>query len=382
MGGSTLLTNAEHTAPGGRLKDRITISDVAERVGLTKGTVSRALNGYPDIAERTRRRVMKTANELGYTPLAHAQAIRTGRVRSIGLVLQISEHDAHAPFLTDFLAGVTTAASAENWTLAVATANSDRSMIATIERLVSERKADGFILPRTLTDDPRVAHLRSHNVPFILYGRTKDTRGCAWFDVLGEHAMRDAVLRLHHLGHRRIGFVNGGSEYHFCRLRQEGYRAGLGHVGLPYDPALVLNDVRRTSDGTHATHALLTAPEPPTAIVFATDETALGAYTAAQNLGLRIGSDLSVIAYDGIPEGLYAQPPLTTFSVENHAAGERLATLLIRRIRGEAAETLREHAPARLIVRASDGPPSLTSQALAMKVQAARIGQTSKGGTA
>ncbi len=360
---------------------------MAERVGLTKGTVSRALNGYPDISERTRRRVARAAKQMGYTPLAHAQAIRTGRVRSIGLVLQISEHDAHAPFLTDFLAGVTTAASDEGWTLAVATANSDRNMIDTISRLVSEHKADGFILPRTLTDDPRVHHLRAQNVPFILYGRTDDLTGCAWFDILGEDAMHQAVMRLHALGHRRIGFVNGGDEYNFCQLRHQGYLDGLQAAGLPADPGLIQHNIRRTADGTRATQALLGLAQPPTAIVFATDETALGAFHAARDLGLEIGRDVSVIAYDGIPEGLYSHPPLTTFSVDNHAAGARLTTLLIRRIRGEPCEDLRESAPARLIVRGSDGPPSISSQALALKVAVARSGQTtdtktpSKGGT-
>jgi LacI family transcriptional regulator len=359
---------------------RTTISDVAEKVGLTKGTVSRALNGYPDISDRTRHRVMRAAEDMGYSPLAHAQAIKTGRVRSIGLVLQVSEHDAHGPFLTDFLAGVTTAASDESWTLAVATASSDADMINTIERLVSEHKADGFILPRTLSQDPRASCLTELGVPFILFGRMEDTTGCSWFDILGEEAMRQAVLRLHDLGHRRIGFVNGGDEYHFARLRHQGYLEGLAAVGLKPDPALTRHNVRLTSDGKAATLDLMCQPEPPTAIVFATDELALGAYHAAPELGIDIGQDLSVIAYDGIPEGLYASPPLTTFSVDMRGAGRTLASLLIRQIRGEAPEDLRETAQAQLVIQGSDGPPVLTPTALAEKIARATTELASKGG--
>ncbi|MEM8869153.1 MAG: substrate-binding domain-containing protein [Pseudomonadota bacterium] len=341
---------------------------MAERVGLTKGTVSRALNGYPDISDRTRHRVARAAEEMGYRPLAHAQAIRTGRVRSIGLVLQVNEHDAHGPFLTEFLAGVTRAASAENWTLAVSTADSDRDMIETIERLVNERKADGFILPRTRSDDPRVTYLREHGVPFILFGRTRVPAGCAWFDILGEHAMRDAVVRLYRLGHRAIAFVNAGEEYNFTRLRHQGYLDGLAQVGLHPREEYVRGNVRKSEDGRRATESLLRLPVPPTGIVFATDEGALGAYNAARSLGLEIGRDVSVIAYDGIPEGKYAQPRLTTFSVDTRAAGASLASMLIQRIRGAAPEDLRQTAPAQLMVRGSDGAPRYGAEELGHRI--------------
>ncbi|MEL7416496.1 MAG: LacI family DNA-binding transcriptional regulator, partial [Pseudomonadota bacterium] len=131
---------------------RVTISDVADALGVTKSTVSRALNGYPDISERMRRRVKTAVAELGYRPLAQAQAIRTGRARALGLVLQIDEHDGHRPFLTDFLAGVSEAASAAMWSLTVSTARSTEDTQDTLGRLVEERKADGFILPRTYID--------------------------------------------------------------------------------------------------------------------------------------------------------------------------------------------------------------------------------------
>src|SRR6056297_4238814 len=109
-----MLQNVPEMAPSGTRSARVTINDVARELGLAKGTVSRALDGYPDISDSTRNRVARMADRLGYAPLAHAQAIRTGRVRAIGIVLQIGEHDAQRPFLADFLAGVTTAASREH----------------------------------------------------------------------------------------------------------------------------------------------------------------------------------------------------------------------------------------------------------------------------
>ncbi|WP_316651848.1 LacI family DNA-binding transcriptional regulator [Ovoidimarina sediminis] len=352
------------------MRARVTISQVADALGLTKGTVSRALNGYPDISPSTRVRVQAQAQRMGYRPLAQAQAIRTGRSRAIGLVLQTDVPGAQRPFLSDFLAGITRALSAESWTLTLSTSPGGAEMLTTLERLVDERKADGFILPRTFAQDARMRLLREMDVPFVLYGRVEDPDGCAWFDILGEDAMRAAVARLAGHGHTRIGFVNGGTEYNFSRLREGGFLAGLDSHGFPQDPTLIRRNAMTRQAGAAAVESLLAEPGPPTAIVFAVDAAALGAYDAAQRLGLRIGRDLSIISYDGIPEGGFVDPPLTTFHVDSRMAGARLAELLIRRIGGAAPETLRETAEADLRVGGSDGPPAHRSEALARMLSA------------
>ncbi|WP_270732891.1 LacI family DNA-binding transcriptional regulator [Shimia sp. Alg240-R146] len=350
-------------------RSRVTISDVADDLGVTKSTVSRALNGYPDIAEATRLRISRAAERLGYRPLAHAQAIRTGRVRSLGLVLQIDADDGARPFLANFIAGVTQAASEENWTITIATAESEKGVRETLSRLVDEHKADGFILPRTLLRDRRVETLRAQNIPFIMFGRTEDPTDCAWYDIKGEDAMRAATARLISLGHTRIAHVPGGQEYTYSKLRIEGYRAGLDAAGLVFDPDLVGAPALTGRDGDASVRALLSLPEPPTAFTFAVDRAALGAYRTARDLGLRIGEDISIIAYDGLPEGAYADPGLTTFAVNSRQAGERLARLLIKRIRGTAPEDLRELAPATLVERGSDRPPRLSSADLALRLK-------------
>lgn len=362
----------EHIAQGSSARPaRVRIADVAEALGLTKGTVSRALNGYPDIAESTRLRITRKAEAMGYRPLSQAQAIRTGRARSIGLVLQGDVHDAHRPFLSEFLAGLTQAASDHDWTLTVATAYGDQDTRATYDRLLDERKADGFILPRTLLKDPRVRHLRAMDVPFILYGRTGDPSGCAWFDIRGEDAMKEAVQRLYALGHRRIGFVNGTPEHTFSALRYDGFLCGLKAVGLTEDQSLIRGNAVTREDGAVAIQALLHHPNPPTAVVFAMDMPAIGAYAAVRRLGLQIGQDVSIISYDGIPEAAYCDPPLTTFGVDTRAAGLRLGAMLIARIRGTAPEELRETAPAQLCRGGSDGPMTKTPKEIARYIRAA-----------
>ena len=351
--------------PAGRRRPRVTIADVSSALGLTKSTISRALNDYPDISPRTRKRVRMAARSMGYRPLSHAQAIRTGRARALGLVIQIDEHDAHRPFLADFLAGISFVASSEGWTITVATADGEAATLLTMKRLLDEHKVDGFILPRTLSRDPRVEILRGEDVPFVMFGRTGDSYGCAWYDIRSEDAMEDAVGRLASLGHRRIAFVNGGSRYQYSRLRIAGYRRGLERAGIEEDPCLIRTDALIPDQGEAAAESLLALRRPPTAVVFAVDSAALGLYRTTRRRGLDVARHLSVIGYDGIPDGSHADPPLSTYAVDVRRAGERLAQMLIERVRGAEPELLRETAPATFVDRGSIGPPALESGDLA-----------------
>ncbi|WP_234995188.1 LacI family DNA-binding transcriptional regulator [Ruegeria meonggei] len=350
------------------------MDELAAHLGLSKSTVSRAMNGYPDISESTQMRVKTAARKLGYRPLSHAQAIRTGQVRAIAMVLNSDEPDQHNPFLQDFLAGACEAASSLDWTMTISTATSDRDTLNVLRRLVEERKADGFILPRTAVKDSRVGLLRDLKVPHILYGRTgygqpNNLEETSWFDIAGETAMRKAVLRLAGFGHKRIGFVGSDPKFNYSHLRRDGYLEGLREAGLSADPALIRDGARTRDDGAAQAMALMQLDQPPTAIVFATDLAALGFCSAAQDQGFEIGRDVAVIGYDGIPECRYARPALTTFAVESRTAGQRLATLLIRQIRGEDPTTLRELTEATLVEGGSDGPPQLSPSELSKKIR-------------
>ncbi|TMV88315.1 LacI family transcriptional regulator [Thioclava sp. BHET1] len=339
---------------------RVRISDLAQALGLTKSTVSRALNGYSDIAPTTRARVAKMAAQLGYAPMPYAQAVRTGRVRALGLVLELDAPDRYGPFLADFLGGITQEASLEGWTLTVSSSSSRSEMEATVTRLLQEHKVDGFILPRTQVDDPRAAFLSAKHVPFVMFGRTDHGRpdaGHSWYDIDNAGAMRAAITRLAAMGHRRIAFVGPPASFNFALLRRDGYREGLAQAGLAYDAALEIMEAAEREEGAEAARRLLDLPDPPSAILYATDATALGAYDVARERGLEIGRDLSLIGYDGIPEASLVTPPLTTFAVDSHHAGARLAALLIAQLRGTDPAELTELVEAPLRAGGSDGPP-------------------------
>ena len=313
-------------------------------------------------------RVANAARDLGYRPSSHAQAIKTGVVKSVGLVLNVAGENAHRPFLSDFLNGISVRLGEDDWTLVVATAQSDEDSVDVHARLIAEQKVDGFILPRTKVKDARVELLKQKNVPFVLYGRLGDTAECAWFDIAGEDAMEQAVARLAGFGHTRIAYIGGHADNNFEHLRRQGYLNGLAQAGIPADDSLITGNSMSVEQGFRTTLNLLSLPLPPTAIVCALDRAALGASRAAVSLGLFVGRDISIIGYDGIPEGAYATPPLTTFSVDSQHAGGRLADILIKIVAGAPADTFRELEGARLIERQSDGPINKSSQEISAVV--------------
>ena len=347
---------------------RVTIDQLAKSLGLTKSTVSRALNDYPDISAKTKKKVSEQALAMGYRPSQQARGLKTGISKSVGLVLNMDAEHTHKPFLSDFIDGLSATLSTAGWTLTVATARNQNETLSVHRNLLIERKVDGFILPRTATRDSRVEMLREADVPFVLFGRTADQTGCAWYDIDGELAMFHAVRRLVAFGHQRIAYIGGAPDSHFHLLRQQGFTQALEQFGLPQEKVLLRSGGMTEAGGANAAQALLHLPSPPTALVCALDRGALGSYRSIRDLGLKVGQEVSVIGYDGIPEGAYATPALTSFAVDNAAAGSKLAELLLRRIDGEPLDKLREIGKARLVERASDGPPLLSSEQLAVRI--------------
>ena len=348
-----------------RLRGSVTIDDVARHVGVAKGTVSRVLNNYTDISDDTRKRILKAVQDLGYQPSATARNLKRGRQDTLGIVIPVGHGNGADPFLAEFIDGIARALDESGLDLLVTTAHSREHVIATMKRLIARRKVDGFIVTRTEVDDPRIAYLTEQTFPFVTHGRTGDPTGYAWFDIDNEAAFADGVRHLYSLGHERIGFIGGSPDLNFARQRRDGYRQGLEALGVRHDPELETLQAINEKGGFAGAETLLAHKAPPTALLCVTDALAIGAVQFCRELGLKAGSDVTVIGYDGLPVGEYLDPPLTTFSQSAQEAGGRVARMLIDVLDGKPSRSLQELAKAKLIRRASDGAPSMTSAALA-----------------
>ncbi|MEP3277350.1 MAG: LacI family DNA-binding transcriptional regulator [Stappiaceae bacterium] len=350
------------------VKQNVTIGDVAHRLGIAKGTVSRALNDYPDISPETRLRVLAAVKELGYRPSSLARRLKRGRVETVGIVLPIANAHISDAFLSEFLDGLSQGLGRQDHDLLVATAPDAAGTLAVYERLLAASKVDGMIVTRTLTNDPRIDYLRQHGVPFVAHGRTKDPSGYAWFDIDNEAALEMAANHIIGLGHRRIAYIGAPSEMNFARLRLSGFKRGLEGQGLDVDPELITETTLDETAGYETAKSLLKLAAPPTAIVAAVDVIAAGAVKAAREMGLSVGSDVTIIGYDGAPLGRYLEPPLTTISQSVAEAGAAVAGMMLALIDGSPAHQHQRFGDVTLLRRASDGPPRLTSAELGKKI--------------
>lgn len=334
-----------------------TLKDLAQQLGLSVPTVSRALNGYPDISEATRQRVERAAAAIGYRPNPIARQLRTQRTDTVGLVIPGARGQFADPFFLGFLEGVGTALREAGLYLLVTSAPPGPDELQIYHRWVEDRRVDGFIIGRTRVHDERVSYLLETCTPFVCHGRTSMAHSHAYLDIDGRAGFFKAANHLIDMGHTRLGFVGAPHEFQFAHHRLAGFHDALSARGLPLMEDWVrYGDLTETS-GYDVALTLLSRNPRPTALLCANDAMALGALHAAQQLGLQVGSDVSIVGYDDIPVARFAAIPLTTLRQPTREAGHRLVELLMARLSGAPVDTLQEIWQPELVLRASTGPP-------------------------
>jgi LacI family transcriptional regulator len=316
-----------------------TIHDVARHLNLSITTVSRALDGYDDVAEETRQRVLEVARELGYTPNRAARQLRRQRSDTIGYVLPTSAPRFSDPFFSEFIAGLGDEATAQNLDLLVSVA----PPFTDIERQVYERwthgrKVDGLVLNRMRLNDWRVQYLAQSGFPFVTQERSLDSLDYASVEVDGRFWVKTLVEHLFSMGHRRIAYVGASSELKIQADRFQGYEEALHDAGLGIEATWVIEGDLTAESGYRAGAQLLALPEPPTAIVCVDDVTAIGVMHAAHEYGRVIGQDLAVAGFDGIVGFEHTQPSLTTVNQPVYQIARRLVQMLATIITGGILE--------------------------------------------
>lgn len=335
---------------------------LSEHLGLTEGTVSRALNDYPDISERTVQRVKAAANALGYRPNSNARRLATRNAECIGYILPWQEGNLSEPFLGELLDGISEALFDRHWDLTVAVAHSPQDELATIDRLARSGRVNGLVISRTLKQDPRIDRMMELGIPFVSHGRTADPSKYAWFDIDNEAAFREAVIHLAKLGHRRIAHIYGSLDYNFAAARLAGYRQGLADCNLDQNSLYEIRSDLSAYGGYRAANTLLTLPDCPTALVCVSDMVALGAMKAIRERGWRPGREVSVIGYNGLPLCEHTDPPLTSIVQPLQAAGKRIGEMLLSVIDGGDPTHHQELWQATLERRETDNPPASSIQ--------------------
>ena len=295
------------------------MADVARLAGVSPTTVSFVFNARPDsgIPDSTARRVMRAVEELGYRPNRQASGLRTKRTHTIGFV---TDEIAVEPFAGRTISGSHDVAwGSGHLMLIVNTTRNPRLLRAAIEELL-DRQVDGIVFAVVGTRSATLPDL-VREVPTVMVNCFNPRGGFP--AVLPDESTggRTATQALIDAGHRRIAHLTGLPGW-ATRERLKGYHAALALAGIVAEPELVRTGDYHTDSGYELTRALLALREPPTAIFCGNDRMALGAYFAANEAGLRIPSDLSIVGYDDQEELASAlRPGLTTVRLPYYELG-------------------------------------------------------------
>ncbi|MDA2803006.1 LacI family DNA-binding transcriptional regulator [Nocardiopsis suaedae] len=339
-------------APPGRMP---VMADVARAAGVSHQTVSRVLNGHPNVRAETQARVLAAIDELGYRPNSSARALVTRRTGVIGVVAVDTAHYGPARTLT----GIEHAARAAGYYLSVVTlTEASAGQVREAMDHLARQSVEGYVV---------IAPQRS-----VLEGMPEWAGGAPVVAVEGgearelpvvcvdqEGGARMAVRHLLELGHRTVGHIAGPRDWLEAEARVAGWRGALEEAGAPVGAPL-FGDWRPRS-GYELAGSLVERDALPTALFVANDQMAVGALRALAEAGVRVPDDVSLVGFDDVPEAAYYSPPLTTVAQDFTEVGRRGIGILLDLLdSGEpAAESAaREVVPARMVVRASCGAPA------------------------
>jgi LacI family transcriptional regulator len=340
----------------------VNLKQLSQHLELSQTTISRALNGYPEVSERTRLKVVEAARQHGYKPNSNARKLATGRAGSIGYVLPVGRNVDLDPHFIEFLSGMGEHALLRDVDLSLTPASYERESEA-YRRIAASRSVDGVYLSSMRNDDPRIGLMKKLKIPFLAHGRAlKPAEGYAFVDIDNEGAFHDATRLLLQLGHERLAFINGDTDFAFAVHRLRGVERAMASCGVPFNSLQHHSAAMNEENGYRIAMTLFRDIAPgqrPTAVLSASMFTTLGIVRAFNQLGLRMPDDVSIITHDDVfpflkPESFTV--PLTTTRSSIRAAGARICERLVDIISGVETEPVQEVWPVELIVRTSTGP--------------------------
>ncbi len=336
------------------------LKQLSERLGLSQTTVSRALNGYPEVNEETRLRVMEAARRHNYRPNTRAKSLATGRAMAIGHVIPLStKHEIVNPIFSDFIAGAGETYSNAGYDMVLSVV-SDADEDDAYRQLKARGTVDGVILHGPTLDDPRIALMHDIGLPFVVHGRsTGAALPYSWLDVNNRRAFERATDHLLDLGHRRIALVNGLESMDFAIRRRAGYINALTARGIATDARLMRSDEMTEHYGYRTANDMMSMTEPPTAFLTASLISAFGVRRALEDAGLKIGRDVSVVTHDDELSYLRNGEDVPIFTATRSSvreAGRRTAEMLLGLIGAPEQGPQNRLLEAELMVGQSTGP--------------------------
>lgn len=329
----------------------LTLEDIARMSGVSRSTVSRVINGDPNVHDKTRERVNQIIDRISFQPNLAARGLAVGRTGVLGMVIPMGVSSIFSdPYFPILIQGVTTTCNAADYSVMLWMGEPEYER-KTISKILYNGLVDGVIVSSMLVDDPLIDRLAESKRPFITIGRHPTNEKINYVDVDNRIGSFQAVSHLMRSGRRRIGVINGPANTIGGQDRYQGYQDALHDRGIPLNPEWITEGDYSEMSGYHAMRHLLQTRID--AVFAASDAMALGAMRAIKEAELMIPDDIAVVGFDDIPLAAISNPPLTTVRQPILRSGSLAAEMLIDIVERPDPQPRRMILPTELVIRAS-----------------------------
>ncbi len=329
----------------------ITIKDVAEKAGVARSTVSKVISDHASISDATKERVRAVMRELNYYPNRLAQGFAQQKSYTLGLLMAIEEYTAFEnPYSFEILCGIEQAAGQRHYNVALHNLLTISQEREHLQRVLSDKRVDGFILHSSPTVQPLLKMLRAHQVPYVLIGEPSFAGQHSWVDIDNQSAGAQATQHLIEAGYQRIAFVGGAEEDLITQSRLRGFHQAINEAGLTAN-SVQFRAQKNAVQGHLAWQAF--GNTKPDAIVACDTFLAIGLLQQAQADGVAIPQQLGVIGFDNHPLSLVSQPAISVLDVGLFGLGREAADALFQQIAEPKRVSQKRLLSGKVIARAS-----------------------------
>lgn len=331
-----------------------TIEDVAKLAGVSIATVSRALHKPTMVSDTTRQKVHAAVEETGYTQNAMARNLRLKQTRMIVVLVP----DIGNPFFSETLSGIESVAAEHGYNILIGNTNNDPERERTFASYVRGNQADGLLLLNgRMPFNPPASGSHARDLPpMVAVCERIPGTDLPTVRIDNADGAYKATRHLIDLGHKRIAHIKGPEESILTADRLQGFRAAHSEAGLSVDESLLIEGDFSIDSGRNAVRRLIEKGRPPTGIICANDEMAMGAIQALKSEGYKVPIDISVVGFDDIQFAAITDPALTTVHQPRRQLGEAAMQTMIKRLETSEVPSEPIVLEANLVVRASSGP--------------------------
>ncbi len=335
------------------MERRLNLEEIGRMAGVSRSTVSRVVNGAPNVSPQAKARVEAIIARTGYRPHAAARSLASRRTGVVGIVIPSAvETLFDDPYFGRLILGISRATNALDTTLSLFLFKEEADEHAIYSRVVTPGLVDGVIVTATRMGDPLIDRMLDGDMPFVVVGRPDDGRPFYTVDADNRGGSRMAAVHLAGLGYRRIGMIAAPSNTTAGVDRRAGFLEGLAEAGLGIEGRIHEGNWSEAS-GRAAMQLLLR--DRPDAVFVGSDRMAVGALTAIRQAGLSCPGDVAVVSFDGLIPPDQTVPRLTSVAQPVAEVGDRAARLLHAVIEGAVTTPEQIMFPTELVVRESCG---------------------------